>query len=252
MNASKSVGPYGIPTNILKLSCSVLSKPLVKLINFSFSEGTFPNLLKFANVIPVFKKGDNLDYNNYRPISLISNIGKLIEKVVHKRLYSFLGKKSVLFKKRYGFRNKLSTNHAMIDITNRIQEACDNGQYVCGIYIDFKKTFGTVKHNVLLDNLAHYGVRVTEDNWFKAYLTNRMQHVTVSGQTSDNALIEFGVPQGSALGPLLFLIYIKDLNQAIKFSRIHHFADGANFLFLDNSLKKLNKYINHDLKLLTT
>ena len=114
MNTSKSIGPYSIPTNILKISCSVLSKPLVKLINFSFSEGTFPNLLKFANVIPVFKNGDNLDYNNYRPISLISNIGKLIEKIVHKRLYSFLEKNSLLFKQQYGFRNKLSTNHALI------------------------------------------------------------------------------------------------------------------------------------------
>ena len=140
----------------------------------------------------------------------------------------------------------------MIDITNRIQEACDNGQYACGIYLDFKKTFGTVKQNVLLDKLAHYGVTGTENNWFKAYLTNRKQHVIVSGQTADNALIEFGVAQGSALGPLLFLIYIKDLNQAIKLSRVHHFADGANLLFLDNCLKKLNKHINHDLKLLTT
>ena len=86
MNTSKSVGPYCIPTNILKLSCPVLPKPLVKLINFLFSEGTFRNLPKFANIIPVFKKGDNLDYNNYRPISLISNIAKLIEKIVHKRL----------------------------------------------------------------------------------------------------------------------------------------------------------------------
>ena len=122
MNTSKSVGPYSIPTNILKLSSPVLSKPLVKLINFSFSEGTFPELLKFANVIPVFKKGDNLDHNNYRPISLISNIGKLIEKIVHKRLNSFLEKNSLLFKQQYGFRNKMSTNHALIDITNRIQQ----------------------------------------------------------------------------------------------------------------------------------
>ena len=115
MNTSKSVGPYSIPTNILKISSPVLSKPLVKLINFSFSEGTFPELLKFANVIPVFKKRDNLDYNNYRPISLISNIGKLIEKIVHKRLYSFLEKNSLLFKQQYGFRNKMSTNHALIE-----------------------------------------------------------------------------------------------------------------------------------------
>ena len=106
-------------------------------------------------------------------------------------------------------------------------------------------------HNTLLDKLAHYGVREIENNWFKTYLTNRKQHVTVSGQTSDNALIEFGVPQGSVLGPLLFLIYINDLNQAIKFSRVHHFADDTNLLLVDNSLKKRSKHINHDLKLLT-
>ena len=134
----------------------------------------------------------------------------------------------------------------MIDITNRIQEACDNGQYACGIYVDFKKAFDTVNHNILLDKLAHYGVRGIENNWFKTYLTNRKQHVTVSGQKSDNALIEFGVPQGSVLGPLLFLIYIK----VIKFSRVHHFADDANLLLVDNFLKKIN--INHNLKVLNT
>ena len=104
MNTSKSVGPYSISTNILKLSCSVLSKPLFKLINFSLSEGTFPDLLKFSNVIPVFKKGDKLDYNNYRPISLISNIGKLIETIVHKKLYSFVEENSLLCEQQYGFR----------------------------------------------------------------------------------------------------------------------------------------------------
>ena len=156
MNTSKSIGPYSIPTNILKtlMLAVLLSKTLVKLINFSFSEGTFPALLKFANVIPVFKKGDNLDYNNYRPISLISNIGKLIENIVY-----FLEKNYLLFEQQYGFRNKPSTNRALIDITNRIQEACDNGQYACRIYVDFKKAFDTVNHNILLDKLAHYGVR---------------------------------------------------------------------------------------------
>ena len=111
MNTSESVSPYSIHTNILKLSCSVLSKPLVKLINFSSLKVIFPNLLKFASVIPVFKNGDNLDYINYRAVSLISNIGKLIEKIIHKRLYSFLEKNYLLFKQQYGFRNKLSTNY---------------------------------------------------------------------------------------------------------------------------------------------
>ena len=106
--------------------------------------------------LQIFKKGDNLDHNNYRPITLISKIGKLIEKVVHKRLYSFLEKNSLLFKQQYGFRNKLSTNHTLIDITNRIQEACDNGQYARGIYVDFKKAFDKVNHNILLNKLAHW------------------------------------------------------------------------------------------------
>ena len=164
----------------------------------------------------------------------------MIEKIVLKRLYSFLEKSSLLSDQQYRFRNKLSTNHALIDITSRIQEACDNGHYACGIIIDFKKTFDTANHNILLNKLARYGVRRIESNWFKTYLTNRKQHVTVNGQTSDNTLIEFGVPQGSVLDPLLFLIYINDLNQAIKFSRVHHFAEETNLLLVDNSLKKIN------------
>ena len=148
-----------------------------------------------TNVIPVFQKGDNLDYSNYRLISLISNIGKLIEKIVHKSLCSFLEKNS-LFEQQYRFRNKLSGNLDLIDITNRTQEACDNGQFACGIYLDFKKAFDAVNHNILLDKLVHYGVTGIENNWFKTYLINRTQHATVSGQASDNALIDFGV-QGS-------------------------------------------------------
>ena len=156
MNTSKSVCPYSIPTNILTLSCSVLSKPLVKVIHFSFSEGTFLNLLMFATIILVLKKADNLDYNNYRPTSLNSLKRQFIK-----------DSDSLLFKQQYGFRNKLSFNQALIYIINRIQEACDNGQYACRIYEDFKKAFDTVNHNILLGKLAHYGVRGTENNWFK-------------------------------------------------------------------------------------
>ena len=141
----------------------------------------------------------------------------------------------------------MSTNLALIDVTNGIQEACDNGQYERGIYVDFKKAFDTINHNIVLDKWAHYGVRGLENNWFKTCLSNTKQHVTVSGQISNNALIEFGVPQGSVLGTLLFLMHIN-----LKFSRVLHFADDTNLLPPDNSLKKINKHINQDLKVLTT
>ena len=129
---------------------------------------------------------------------------------------------------------------------------CDNGQYSCGIDVNFKKVFGTVNNNILLGKLVHYGVREIENNWLKNYLTNRKQHVTVSGQTSDKAFIEFRVSKSSLLGPLLSLIFINDLKQAIKYSRVHQFADKTNLLLVDNSLKKIKKNIKNDLNLLTT
>ena len=118
---------------------------------------------------------------------------------------------------------------------------CDNGQYSCGIYVNFKKVFDTVNGDILLGKLVHYGVRGIENNWLKNYLTNRKQHVTVSGQTSDKAFIEFRVPKGSLLGQLLSLIFINDLKQAMKYSRVHQFADKTNLLLVDNSLKKIKK-----------
>ena len=130
----------------------------------------------------------------------------------------------------------------MIDIPNRVKEACDNGHYACRIYVDFKKAFDIVNHNILLDKLAHYRVRQIKNNWFNAYLTNRKQHVTVSGQTFGNALIKSGVPQGPVLGPLLFLTYINDLNQAIKFGTVHHFAADTNLLLVGKLFKNHNEW----------
>ena len=201
-----------VPTQILKISNQIICKPLTYLINLSFSNGIFPDLLKTSNVIPVFKRGENQDYNNYRPISLISNLRK---KIVHPRLYSYPEKNSLLFEQQYGFRNKLSTNHALIDITSKIQTACDKGIFACGVYVDFKKAFDTVNHEFLLNKLNHYGIRGTELQWFKTYLKGRQQHTKVNSSSSKNAYINYGVPQGSVLDPLLFLTCINDFNKAI-------------------------------------
>ena len=169
MKTNKAIVSNSIPTKILKMSLPIIAKPLAYLINLSFSTGVFPDLLKIANIIPIFKGGDSQDYNNYRPISRISNLSKLIEKLAHKKLYNFLEKHSVLFEKQYGFRAKMSTNHALIDITNKIQEACNKGSFACGVFLDFKKAFDTVNHNIFLHKSHHHGVRGTESNWFKSY-----------------------------------------------------------------------------------
>ena len=149
-----------------------------------------------------------------------------------------------MFKNQYGFRNQHNSNHALIKITEKIRHAIDNNQLACGVFVDLQKAFDTVEHSILLDKLYHYGLRGVSNDWLKSYLTNRQQHVTVLGSKSHKRTIIHGVPQGSVLGPLLFLIYINDLPKSIKSSEVYHFADD------NTSLKKLNKNINHDLKLL--
>ena len=195
MKDNKSTGPNSIPTQILKISNQIICKPLTYLINLSFPNGIFPDLLKTSNVIPVFKRGENQNNNNYRPKSIISNLSKLIEKIVHPRLYSFLEKNFLLFERQYGFWNKLCTNHALIDITSKIKTPCDKEISACGVNVDFKKYFDTVNHEFLLNKLDHYGQRGTELQWFKAYLEGRQQHATVNHFSSKNAYINYGVPQ---------------------------------------------------------
>ena len=225
--------------------------PYKELINLSFATGVYPDNLKIAKVIPVFKnKGDRLTLSNYRPISLLSNINKNFEKLVHSRLYTFLDLHNCIYELQFGFRTKHSTNHALLSLTEMIRDALDNGKFACGIFIDLQKAFDTVDHKVLLKKLEYYGIRGISNDWFKSYLTNRQQFVSINGYNSSKQPMVYGVPQGSVLGPLLFLIYINDLNKAIKFSKTHHFADDTNLLFADNSLKKIQKFVNLDLKLL--
>ena len=205
----------------------IISKPLADLFNKSFEEGTFPSILKSANVIPVHKKDDHLQSSNYRPISLISNISKILEKIMHTRLYCFIEKNNSLFELQFGFRCNHSTTHALIEITEKIRKACDSKNFACAVFVDLQKAFDTVNHSILIKKLEHYGVRGVTNSWFKSYLTDRTQYTTVKQKRSDNALITHGVPQGSVLGPLLFIIYINDLNKAIQHSQTHHFADDT-------------------------
>ena len=251
LKARKTSGPNSIPTNVLKSLNAEISIILSNLFNLSFSTGIFPDVLKNSSVIPLFKKGSKLNCGNYRPISLLSNISKLLEKLMYSRLYNFLNIYNCLSELQFGFRDKHSTCHALISITEKIREALDTGHFACGEFIDLQKAFDTVDHNILVSKLEYYGARGIVKNWFSSYLHNRKQFVTINGFKSSLKTISFGVPQGSVLGPLLFLIYINDLNLSVKNSTVHHFADDTNLLYINKSLKLICKKVNYDLKGIT-
>ena len=169
---------------------------------------------------------------------------------MHKRLHTFADNKNIIFDLQFGFRQQYSTSHVLINITGNIRKALDDGNIGCGVFVDLQKAFDTVDHQILLAKLNHYGIRGVSNDWFKSYLSNRSQYVSINGYESSLAVINCGVPQGSVLGPLLFLLYINDLNQAIKFCKVHHFANDTNLLCHSNSIKKLSKLVNADLKYL--
>ena len=211
------------------------------------TSGKHPDKLKLAHTIPIFKKGTRLLVSNYRPISLLSNLNKILEKIMHKRIYAFLEKYEILYELQFGFRAGYSTTHALIHMTEAIRSALDSGAVTCGIFVDFQKAFDTVNHDILLKKLDHYGFRGVINNWFRSYLTDRKQKVVINGFESENKNLLHGVPQGSVLGPILFLIYINDLHRCIKYSTTYHFADDTNLLHVSKDYKTLQRKVNYDL-----
>ena len=252
LNNNKGVGPHSIPTKIFHQIKFAVADPLVEIINLSFKTGIYIDDLKISKVMPIFKdKGSELERTNYRPISLLSNINKIIEKLMHERVYDFLEKYKCIYELQFGFRKGHSTSHALIDLTEAIRRSIDQNKFSVGVFIDLQKAFDTVDHHILLKKLEHYGIRGTANKWFQSYLTNRQQFVTINNQNSSLKPMNYGVPQGSVLGPLLFLIYINDLHKAVLYSTARHFADDTNLLLSNQNLKQLKKQLNIDLKILT-
>ena len=250
LKKGKSSGPNSIPLEIFDSIHDALSEILSKLINLSFSTGVFPSLLKIAKVIPIFKKGSKLDVENYRPISLLSNIDKIFQKLIHKQLSKFLCDCSILFPCQFGFCSNHSTTSALMNCIETISQSIDSGNFACSVFVDLQKAFDTVDHRILFKKLEHYGICGIPLAWLKSFLTNRSQFVSIANVHSTSSHIKHGVPQGSVLGPLLFLIYINDLHNAIPFSILNLFADDTMLFNSSLTLKSLCKRINIDLKCL--
>ena len=210
--------------------------------------GIFPNELKKANVVPIFKSGDDMVFSNYRPVSVLPIFSKLLERLVYNRLIKFINDNKLLYDYQFGFQRGKSTQLAVMMLVDKITEALDNKECVIGIFLDFSKAFDTVDHEILLLKLEKYGIQGTELQWLNDYLSNRRQYVTCSNYKSSFGTITCGVPQGSILGPLLFLMYINDLSKVSEYCFSLLFADDTNMYHTGKDMKKVCDQVNEDLK----
>ena len=240
LNNNKSPGMDNIGPSLVKLIFPAICFPLLHIYNLSLSTGVVPRQLKIAKVIPVYKKGDVDLICNYRPISLLSIFDKLLEKIMAKRLSLHLDTNNILHKFQFGFRRNHSTSLALVDVIDNILEDLDNHKHVIGTYLDLQKAFDTVNHRILLHKLYNYGIRGIAYEWFCSYLSDRYQFTCVNNSKSDVNMITCGVPQGSVLGPLLFLIYVNDIANAVPNVNVKLFADDTNLFVAGPSLVSVN------------
>ena len=231
-------------------SAPVIYKQLTELFNLSLKSGEYPDDWKLAKVSPVFKAGERNDPNNYRPISILSTISRVFEKLVYEQIYNYLTKNNLLDSRQSGFRSLHSTVTVLLDLTNQWCFNIDRGLVSGILFLDLKKAFDTVDHQLLPTKLEYIGIRGHALEWFKSYLESRFQIVFTNGVLSDKAILRCGVPQGSILGPLLFLIYINDLTTIADYATVRMYADDTNMTFTACSIPELQHDMNIDLQFL--
>jgi hypothetical protein len=247
LNIKKATGLDLIPAWLLKQCSNTLANPITQIFNASLKAGIVPAAFKQAKVKPLFKKGDRQSVNYYRPISILPVISIILEKLVNEQIICYLENKNCLNPAQFGFRRNKSTKDAILEFTNNSLKAMSKGMSILGIFIDFSKAFDTINHNILLNKLKHIGFSDSTLKWFQNYFTDRSQKVILNNHLSSSCKLSVGVPQGSILGPTMFLIYINDLCQCLKLLKPILYADDTNLFHESKNLTADVSKINEDL-----
>ena len=246
---NKKSSIYDFSPIIIKENMHLIAHPLSKLFNQSIHSGKFPQILKLARITPLYKKGPKHDVNNYRPISQLNIFSKIFEKIMKIYLVEFLNTNEIINKAQFGFQKGKSTQHALMRFSKMLYENLRVGKSILSIFVDFSKAFDTVPHHILLRKLNHYGIRGNILNWFEDYLTNRKQITIIDHSQSRTLDVTTGVPQGSVLGPILFLIFINDLPELSKSIFYSLFADDSCLSLVDHDIAVLLECANKELEL---
>ena len=248
LDSDKATGLDGMNIALLKHGGIFLSEKLEFIFNLSILSAKVPKVWKVKRVSPLFKSGDKCSVGNYRPISIISNCMKIFEKIVHNQMIDFIIENKILQPNQSGFRHSFSTSSASLEVKEHIIDCLSKNKHVCAVLVDLAKAFDTVDHNILLKKLFCYGFRDQSFDWIHSYLSERKQMVLLNDTLSDPLdEMSFGVPQGSVLGPLFFLLYINDINVALNNAYFHLYADDTIIILSNNDLNILKQQMESEL-----
>ena len=247
LKSSKAPGHDNFPPRFLKDGTTIIGEPLTHIINLSLRTAVVPGKMKIAKFVPLFKSGSKTSVENYRPISVLPALSKIFERTVYDQLSNYLEHNNLLTTSQFGFRKRYNTELAVTLFTDHIRQSMDQGKLTGAVFIDLQKAFDTVEHSILLSKLPFYGIKGTKLLWIKSYPSNRYQFVQCGTAKSESRLVKYGVPQGSILGPLLFLIHINDLTKSVKNCNIQIYTDDTVISFSHKNLNVIEETLTAEM-----